>query len=176
MMRGAAILALAAMPALAQDGPRVEVGYDDGFLSACLDRAAGDKGAGATADDLRICIGTAAQDCMARPGGDTTVGMSGCLGRETGEWDMLLNAWYDRALAQAEAADAELDRLGSAAAPAAPVLRDAHRHWIAFRDASCTFESVRWQGGTAGGPASMQCMLELTAEQALRLRAVVETP
>lgn len=168
MKRLLILLAFLAPPAVAQDGPA----YDDALMSACLDRAAEAVGGRATADDLRGCIGTASDACMAAPGGDTTVGMVGCLNAEAKQWDMLLNAFYSKALDAARAADADLEELDSAAEPAAPSLQQAQRHWIGFRDGSCRYESLRFQGGTAGGPASMGCMLQLTAEQALRLRDV----
>lgn len=162
----------AAAPAFAQDG----VSYDDKLLSACLDRVAAEHAqTDIEGEPLRRCIGQAATACMQAPGGDTTIGMVDCLGHETREWDMLLNAWYEKAIRQFETADAELDQLGSAAPKAAPVLREAQRNWIGFRDKSCAFESVRWQGGTLGGPAAGDCMLDLTATQALRLMAIAET-
>ena len=38
------------------------------------------------------CIGLSANACMqATPGGDTTVGMGGCLDRELSFWDQILN-------------------------------------------------------------------------------------
>ena len=170
-MRGLALLALIAAPAFAQD-----VVYDAAVLDSCLEDAAREHAqTDIEAEPLRACIGAAAMDCMQGPEGGTTVGMVDCLSRETGQWDGLLNRWYGQALAQAEEGDAALKDLGSAAPPAAPVLRDAQRGWIAFRDKSCEFESVRWQGGTLGGPASGDCMLRLTAEQALRLKAIAES-
>jgi uncharacterized protein YecT (DUF1311 family) len=160
-MRALVIALLVATPALAQDGPD----YDAGLLPACL------AGAG---DDPRSCIGKASDACMATPGGDTTIGMVACLTGESGDWDKLLNAAYAKAMDAATQADADLKQLGSAAPPAAPALQQAQRDWIAFRDASCRYESLRFQGGTAGGPAAAGCMLELTADQALRLRALSE--
>lgn len=170
-MRVAAFLALIASPAFSQD----ILGYDDTLLSACLsDTAAAHAQTDIEGNPLRECIGKSAIACMEGPGGDTTVGMSECLHRETQEWDMLMTAWFDSALRQAREADADLAQLGSAADPAAPVLEQAQEAWVAYRDASCLYESVRWQGGTAGGPASADCMLQLTAEQALRLRDIAE--
>jgi len=64
--------------------------------------------------------------------------------------------------------------LGSAAEPAAPVLKQAQRDWIAFRDSSCKFQSIRYQGGTAGGPAAATCLMQMTGEQALHLRDLLE--
>lgn len=169
MIRILAALALTATPALAQDG----VTYDDTLLSACLDRIATEHAqTDIEGEPLRQCIGQAATACMQGPGGETTVGMVTCLDHETREWDMLLNAWYSKAMQTTEAADAELETLGSTAPGAAPLLRDAQRAWIGFRDASCIYESFRFQGGTAGGPAAGDCMLELTATQALRMQAI----
>jgi len=158
-MRALALAFLLATPALAD-----EPAYDPQILTACLDRTAGDTG------NARVCIGEASTACMTTPGGDTTVGMGNCLSAETRDWDAMLNREYARVLKAAEAADAELAELGSAAKPAAPVLKQAQRDWIAFRDSSCEYEAVRFQGGTAGGPAAANCLLQLTGEQALRLR------
>ncbi|WP_134726135.1 lysozyme inhibitor LprI family protein [Paracoccus luteus] len=158
-MRVLILTLLLASPALAQNGPP----YDGKLLSSCL------EGAG---DNPRVCIGKASDACMAGPGGDTTVGMVECLSAESKAWDNLLNASYGKALTAAKAADAELMQLGSAAEPAAPVLQQAQRDWIAFRDASCRYASLQFQGGTAGGPAAAGCMMELTADQALRLGAM----
>nr|WP_010396276.1 lysozyme inhibitor LprI family protein [Paracoccus sp. TRP] len=162
----AALIAFAA-PAMAEDGPR----YDAGGFARCI----ADAKAGTDIDAaLNNCIGVASTQCMATPGGDTTVGMSQCLESETRDWDKLLNINYARALKVAEAADKELAELGSAASPAAPELRKAQRNWIAFRDSTCRYEVLRFQGGTAGGPAAQSCMLELTADQALRLGRLTE--
>ena len=170
-MRALALLAFVAAPAFAQDG----VGYDDGLLSACLDETATAHAQTDIEDDpLRGCIGKAAIACMEAPGGDTTAGMSECLRREVREWDMLMTAWQDGALRQARAADDELKELGSAADPAAPALERAQAAWAAYRDAACLYESLRYQGGTAGGPASADCLLQLTADRALRLRDIAE--
>jgi len=160
-------LMLATGPALAQSGPT----YDAKGLATCL----ADAGTGADAGPARhACIGRAAAQCMASPGGDTTAGMVECLDHEARDWDRLLNDRYRQVLQAAKAADAGLAGLGSAAAPAAPALQEAQRTWITFRDASCRYESLRFQGGTAGGPAAGDCVLRLTAEQALRLDAMAE--
>ena len=166
MMRGLALIALITLPvpALAQDA----AGYDGEILSACIAQS------GNSATGADSCIGTASTACMARPEGQTTVGMVDCLAAEAAQWDQLLNQAYGKALKQAEASDAEMKQLGSAAEPAAPELKKAQRDWIGFRDASCRFQALRFQGGTAGGPAAATCLMQLTAEQALRLRDLLE--
>ena len=171
-MRALWLLAFIASPAFAQDMIR----FDDALLPACLDRVAQEHArTDVEGDPRRACIGQAATACMQDEGGHTTVGMVECLGRETAQWDKLLNDRYARALSAFQANDAELKTLGSAAPPAAPVLQQAQRHWIAYRDKSCEFEALRYQGGTAGGPASAGCMLDLTAGQALRLMDILGT-
>lgn len=153
-----------AAPAFAETAP----GYDDTLLPACLDQS---KVKGTDAD---ICIGGASTKCMDLPGGDSTAGMVSCLSTEAAQWDGLMNGWYGKALKQAEAADADLKSLGSAAEPAAPLLKTSQRNWITFRDASCAFQGARFQGGTGGGPAAAACLMELTGTQALRLRDLLE--
>lgn len=165
-MRGPAALTLIISVVMAAGASHGDPAYDGALLDGCLNRAAEQ---GRDSVHLRQCIGQAAGACMAGEGGDTTIGMVTCLRHEASEWDMILTAQLDRLTRQAEAADAELERLQSAAPPAGPALQRAHEYWQAFRDASCEYEALRFQGGTAGGPAAASCLLELTATQALRL-------
>ncbi|TJZ93887.1 DUF1311 domain-containing protein [Paracoccus gahaiensis] len=155
-MRAVALALLLAGPAAAQDGPPP---FDAGPLTACLE---GD----APADS---CIGLAATACMEGADGQTTVGMGFCLGAERDLWDDRLNTAYGALMERAQATDAEMTGLGSSAAPQAPALREMQRDWIAYRDAACEYEAVRWGGGTGAGPAAAQCALTLTARQALWL-------
>lgn len=166
-MRLLAALLLVALPAFAgsaADGPA----YDDALLDTCLNGIAAEQPDFQT-EPLRACIGQAAAACMEGEGGATTVGMVACLSAEAREWDMIQTAYFSRVLGQVETADAELAQMGSAAPPAAPALQQAQDHWAAFRDASCEYEALRFQGGTAGGPAAAACLLDLTATQALRM-------
>ena len=162
-MRALLLLALLGTPAMAETP-----NYDPKILVSCLQETEGSEA------DPDSCVGGASAACMAKPGGDTTVGMVDCLSAEAGDWDARMNDWYGKALKQAEAADADLKKLGSAAEPAAPVLKQAQRDWIAFRDSSCRFQSLRFQGGTAGGPAAATCLMQTTATQALHLRDLLE--
>ncbi|RYH12366.1 lysozyme inhibitor LprI family protein [Tropicimonas sp. IMCC6043] len=127
----------------------------------------------AGADDLpamETCIGAASQACMeSTKMGNTTVGMNTCLDAELVFWDARLNAAYGAVMAKDEAVDAELAKLGSAAPPLAPALRAMQRAWITFRDARCDYEGAQWGGGTGGGPATLGCLMDITARQALFL-------
>lgn len=156
-------LSLVAGPAMAQEAPR----YDPGILAACL------EGAGTAETALRDCVGLGSTRCMADPGGETTLGMVGCLRDEAADWDRRLNEHYGRAIRAITTVDVEIGS-DPQAGPVAPLLRQAQRDWIAFRDSACGFERLRYRGGSLGGPASQDCLLRLTAEQALRLRRIAE--
>ncbi|WP_299848608.1 lysozyme inhibitor LprI family protein [uncultured Roseovarius sp.] len=103
------------------------------------------------------------------PGGDTTVGMGGCLDREWQYWDGRLNTAYKRQMGRAKAIDAEMADLGANVPSQSDALRDMQRAWIPFRDGKCGYEYSQWGGGTGGGPAITACMMVETGEQALYL-------
>lgn len=170
-MRALVLALLMAAPAAAQDadGPA----FDATLVGACLDRV---QATGTDAPDFASCIGAASGPCMETPGGYSTVGMSSCLGQEYDVWDALLNDSYGRVMAATKATDTEMATLGSAAEKQEPALKQMQRDWIAFRDSACGYERSRWGGGTGGGPASVDCMLQLTAQQYLRLRGYEPRP
>ncbi|MCV2880674.1 lysozyme inhibitor LprI family protein [Actibacterium sp. XHP0104] len=140
-----------------------DIRFDIALTQACL--AGLPEGAAPDA-----CIGVSANACIeATPDGYTTVGMGICHGQELGYWDTRLNAAYGQLRDRHQAADAELDQLGSAAPRRAPALQEMQRAWIAYRDATCDYERSYWGGGTGGGPATVACHMRLTAGQALYL-------
>ena len=156
-MRWAALALLAAQalapPALAED-------YDPEVLWRCLD-----------ANDWSTCITVSADACLATEAGKSTPGIGYCYSEAWQHWDRLLNDAYRLAIAQAQELDADnaggpLDLDSSEEA-----LRTAQRAWIAFRDAACAYEGTRWSGGTARGPASVSCLMELTARQTIFLES-----
>lgn len=163
-MRAFVLAALIAAPApvLAEGAA-----YDAGMLAACLGRAGDDTA-------RHGCIGKSSDACMAAPGGASTVGIGQCLGAETADWDALLNTSYTQAMARAKTFDAALNKGEGEITETAPLLKQAQRNWIAFRDASCTYQAARYQGGTMSGTTYASCVLGLTADQALRLRAIAE--
>jgi len=135
---------------------------------SCL-AAAGEEG------DGRACIGLSARRCMEESeGGDTTVGMGVCLGRELEEWDRRLNAHYRALMARERREDEEMRRIGASAPQKAPALRAMQRAWIDYRDARCAYIAAQWGGGTGAGPAGAECLMRMTAEQALFLRRMLE--
>ena len=137
--------------------------FHDEAVAACL--------ADATGGNRRDCIGVAADACMTdTPGGDSTVGMGGCLSREYEVWDRMLNAAYRDLLNLYDSSDAEAEAGGWNAPAQVPALKAMQRAWITYRDARCDFERAKWGGGTGQGPATSQCLMQLTAEQTFVLQ------
>lgn len=127
--------------------------------------------------DPRSCYSNSANACMeATPGGWSTVGMGACLNKEYEYWDARLNAAYVKVRDMRRKADKELGDIGSSAPKQADALLAMQRAWIAYRDATCDYERSHWGGGTGGGPATLSCLLYLTAEQThyLEADAIVE--
>jgi uncharacterized protein YecT (DUF1311 family) len=146
-------LILCASPLAAQD-----LVFSPGQTQSCLRSGGGED-----------CIGIAADACMQNTlGGYSTVGMGGCLAREWNYWDDLLNANYQRALRRAEQSDRENAGYGPSQKDA---LRTMQRAWIPFRDGMCDFERSQWGGGTGQGPAGAECLMRVTAKQALYLES-----
>lgn len=82
-------------------------------------------------------------------------------------WDSRLNANYRELMGVYRAEDA-LD--SESPYQLAPLLRDAQRAWIAYRDANCKgFERNRFRGGTLGRLTSISCMTSMTADRAEEL-------
>lgn len=144
-------------PALAQD-----LSFDDTGTDECLLNAGHE---GSKSD----CIGLSAGRCMLQSGGETTYGMGFCLDSELQYWDGKLNQAYQQLRSLRQMSDAGLpDNL----AIQAQTLRDMQRAWITYRDARCGHEASLWQGGTGASPAFLNCMMHLTADQALYLFAL----
>ncbi|RED11880.1 lysozyme inhibitor LprI family protein [Pontivivens insulae] len=156
----------AAVPAAGQD-----FAYSDDATVQCLNQAE------ANATTPLYCIGASADQCIDdNPHGSSTIGLGVCFSEEAGFWDSVLNAEYQRLLGEtAEFEKANADA-GINAPPLEPSLRDMQRRWIDYRDQRCTFEAAQWGGGTGMGPATAECFMRATAEQALYLRTqIVET-
>jgi len=87
------------------------------------------------------------------------VEMTGCASQAWEAADAALNAAWGPAMERARA----LDEGGpSGAVPAATLLRDAQRAWIAFRDAACDAEATKARGGTAQNMLFYICLERLT--------------
>ena len=119
------------------------------------------------ADGGMDCVGLSANACMElSEGGYSTHGMSNCTDLELDWWDARLNKVYGLAKAQAMEMDADAPEYAPRQADA---LKEMQRAWIGFRDAKCQFVASEWMGGTGAGPATLWCLMEETARQALYL-------
>ena len=157
-MRALVVLAVLATPAAAQD-----LIFSPAGTEACLTTTQ-------TYDARHACIGTSAQQCMnTTPGGNSTVGMGGCLSAELDYWDARLNDAYGDVIAAARAMDAEMAEIGATVASQEDALRAMQRAWITFRDATCDYEYSQWGGGSGSGPAIAGCLMRMTGEQTLYL-------
>ena len=94
-------------------------------------------------------------DGSARDPGGADFRMADCIAAETARQDAALNAAY-RSL---------IDELPEARRP---VLRDAQRLWVRYRDANCGFYADP-DGGTAARLAAGGCVMSMTAERAAEL-------
>ncbi len=152
-------LALFVQPASAQSS---DARADFATIRTCLsDRA----------DVPRSCIGTIANPCQDAPGGASTIGIDTCLGRETAAWDTLLNESYKVAVASAKTTDERLASDGIYEPGVAAALVKAQRAWIAYRDAECDRRYELFKEGTIRTNIASDCVLELTAQRAIELRA-----
>ena len=107
-------------------------------------------------------------------GGETTLGMSMCMADEVELWDGILNAEYRETMDFAKAMDAGEVEYFPEYAKRAEALRDAQRAWIAFRDAECALAYAEWGSGSMRHIAGSECVMRMTAERALELRAMRE--
>jgi uncharacterized protein YecT (DUF1311 family) len=102
------------------------------------------------------CVGVVSTACIQGEGNESTAVMLQCYGREAAAWDVRLNAAYKKVLTNGDGQDV------------ADGLRKTQRSWVAFRDAACAQPGIVFKG-TAAGPMSAYCVMELTARQALWL-------
>jgi uncharacterized protein YecT (DUF1311 family) len=156
----AAVMVFLAVAAQAQDADEALAP-----VRACLQAAGGE------AEAERGCIGVYADACVARPGGETTVGTSGCLLAEAVAWDRLLNETWGQLLPAARAMSEAESRDGVPPVAREDMLRAAQRAWIAFRDADCDYDVAFWSQGSMRQIAGAQCMLERTGQRVIDLRA-----
>ncbi len=143
-----------------------ELTFNPMLTHSCLEDAT-------TPAERVACIGVSANACMEETeGGYSTVGMGGCIDRELAWWDDRLNSSYRDLRAREKADDAEFGAGENGIPAKAPALKAMQRAWITWRDATCDYERSQWGGGTGGGPATLGCLMRLTAEQTLYLERV----
>jgi uncharacterized protein YecT (DUF1311 family) len=134
-------------------------------LEACL-KEASEKG-----QKPEQCIGAVEGPCLEEPGGESTIGMKNCAGREIDAWDERLNATYRKVMAGplAQIRTQRMDGAGSRSVTGAEIIRDAQRAWLAARVKKCTAAGLPMEGGTGEGLLYLRCFLRETAQQTLWL-------
>jgi uncharacterized protein YecT (DUF1311 family) len=127
-------------------------------------------------DSAENCIGEAAEVCMDSDPEQTqtTFGMMSCFLRERDAWDVLLNQEYQRARAFAQSMDEQDLALFPEYAVRADQVLAAQRAWISFRDANCAMQYGVWGSGSMRQISGASCVMRMTAEQTLALRAYHE--
>ena len=109
------------------------------------------------------CIGVLAAACLQKEGETAGDGQySDCYEREAQVWDERLNAAYR-------------DAQGRMEKDAGKNVQKVQRAWIAWRDASCAQPWITFQGSMAA-PMQADCMLDLTARQAIWMEGWAEEP
>lgn len=151
----ALVVTLAAVPLAAQP-------YDDRIVEACLAAHWGGQ------NDREACIGIAARVCMpvGEGGADTAIA---CHEAETAQWAALLDetlAALRAQLGEAEGAAEEGDE-----SEAVQALDRAQLAWESFRDATCGFDALRWPDADIGRADRAECLMRLTARQALEMQS-----
>jgi uncharacterized protein YecT (DUF1311 family) len=104
----------------------------------------------------------------------TTFGMMSCFQGEKDAWDILLNQEYQRAREFAQSMDEQSLTLFPEYAVRDDQVLAAQRSWISFRDANCAMQYGVWGAGSMRQIAGARCVMRMTAEQTLSLRAYQE--
>lgn len=152
---------------LAQTVGAQELPFTPAATESCL--------AGAASLSVRDgCVGKSAEACYSAEGVHSSYAIGVCFGAEADYWDTRLNEVYTALLDAETAMHDDMRAIGATVPDAAAALRDMQRTWIHFRDAACWYEYTTWGGGTGGGPANAECLMHVTARQALELEVRLE--
>lgn len=115
----------------------------------------------ASGGDAKACVARVADACIAKDGGETTVGIIACDGRETALWS-----------ARIAAIVSELTAHHSPAQAAA--LAAARAEFERWREAKCAYAASIAEGGSLARVVATRCRLETTAAWALDLARRLE--
>jgi len=103
------------------------------------------------------CVGYAAEICIAADeDGSSTLGTADCVRREARVWEARLNDAYKTLLSRTSGRTRDS-------------YRRAERAWITYRDATCAVAAARLGTHDRVVPVTTNCLLDLTARQALWL-------
>ena len=138
--------------------------YEDGF-NGCL-----------ATEAPEACTGQAAAACMAaEEGGQTTLGMTRCLGMEGVLWSWAISRETTQMLHRLRAIDAgNREFHGEAYSGAAEALAVSRATWEAWAEAECALDYALWGAGSHRNVAAGQCRIALSAARLTRLRSLLD--
>jgi uncharacterized protein YecT (DUF1311 family) len=146
-----AVIALWALPALAQDKPTAK---NSAAIQKCIKAKTGRHWA------WERCIGIVSEPCTKDEGKMAPSEVIACEDRERAVWDDILNKSF-QTLLKALDQDQQIK------------LREMQRAWIASRDKNCEFLYDYFQG-TMANPMIAACLSRATGMQALYLRGFAD--
>ncbi|ALK33506.1 lysozyme inhibitor LprI family protein [Burkholderia plantarii] len=125
---------------------------------------------------MRILTIRAALLAMAAASAPAFAAPSGCMADATTQ-----TAIDDCAASRYRQSDLQLNHtyqalVAKVAEPARGRLKEAQRHWVAWRDAQCAFEASGVAGGSAAPIVASQCLDALTRAQTRRLDSHLHCP
>ena len=113
------------------------------------------------------CIGVSVRACSEQA--MTTADQVSCIEFEAMFWSDRLKIVFDQLLKHYESEDAEYESLRAVA----PLFQNTQEVWETWRDAKCRLAYGEYRGGTMGVPASSYCDMQMTAERALEIEALL---
>ncbi|MGQ4274421.1 lysozyme inhibitor LprI family protein [Terrihabitans sp. B22-R8] len=104
--------------------------------------------------------GDAEHEACMEKAGNAAVEMLACLSSGYERADAAMNALWQQLLPGLQSHERD-------------VMREAQQNWIAYRDTTCTAESVLWEQGSATPVAQTYCRLRITVERREWLRNIL---
>lgn len=150
----------AACASLALGGAALADEFDPAIMDGCLS-GAGDRAA------LNACVGLGSSLCIEATGDPLSPAATACVADEARWWDGMLAETHAKAQAEIAALDAEMHAESPGAAPLAPTLDAMQAAFLAYREATCGFDTQA--AGDADPAAADTCRIEVTAPYVFRL-------
>ncbi len=98
--------------------------------------------------------------------------MKMCADQDLKKADAELKIAYDKAIAHARETDrwSRTRKVSQNKPDDEPLLREAQRAWVSFRDANCKYQYQIYYGGSHAGLAYLLCMADTTKARVKELR------
>lgn len=118
-----------------------------------------------------FCRGIIFEACPENAG--STQGMVNCQTVEFRFWEQRMTLAYNELLEAYR--DGDTDAFEYSPYKLAPMLREAQKAWIEYRDRHCeVFERFRYRGGSMGRLTAASCLNDMTAQRAQELAMLLE--